>query len=473
LNVDWLSRLPAPVRTKLYFILQRAIGSKVSSRWHELQSWTRFSSGELSRAVEASLGRLLSSAVAESAYYRKLGLKKDKGESAEHYLKRFPILTREQVSRCFGELVIDRLRGEISSTESVAQKRYDWLTVKTGGTTGIPTTVVHDAHFRDWGRATRLLSQQLCGFPLGIRYFRLWGSEQDLLQQHEKVDRRVLRNLLGEVPLNAFRAKEKELKHHLALIKDHPEIRHMMAYVDAAVILAMFVEDHGLPKPKLNSIMACAGTVTQQSREILQRTFQAEVFDKYGSRECADIACECRNHDGLHVYSPNVFVELVDDAGHSSPPGKTGRVLITLLNNFSFPMIRYEIGDLAVWAEPDAKPCSCGLNFPRLRSLQGRKDDMLTTEEGTFLTPVFIRHFVGVSLNRQLIREWQFEQTARGKFVFRYVPLRSDGLQHNLDELDAGFKTALGASSQIDFQQVSEIPPTPTGKTAWIVNRLR
>jgi phenylacetate-CoA ligase len=244
----------------------------------------------------------------------------------------------------------------------------------------------------------------------------------------------------------------------------------MMAYVDAAVSLATFIEDRGLPCPKLDTIMACAGTVTQEWREILQRVFGAEVFDKYGSRECADIACECAAHAGLHIYSPNVFVEVVDQHGKTCVPGEPGRILVTLLTNLGFPMIRYQIGDMGIWAESAA--CPCGLPFPRLQSVQGREDDMLTTMDGTLLSSVFIRHFVGVSLNRQLIREWQFEQTARNEFVFRYVPLIREGLEKNLEQLRESFGKALGAEANVQMAEVAEIAPSPTGKTLWIVNRL-
>lgn len=471
MNVDWLFHLPAPARMALYFGLQRAIGSRVLSKWREFKNWTRFSPGTLERVVEQRLSNLLNNATRQSAYYRKLGLVRGSNESSQQFLRRFPILTRESIREFFPELVIDSLRNVIASPASVSAKRYDWLVVKTGGTTGTPTSVIHDREFRDWGRTTRLFAQHLCGFPLGTRYFRLWGSEQDLMQQHEKLDRSVLRSLLGEIPMNAFRAREVELSQHLQTIQSHLQIHHLMAYVDAAVSLATFIEDRHLPQPRFKTIMACAGTVTDEWRKILQRSFQAEVFDKYGSRECSDIACECASHAGLHVFSPNVYVEVVDENEKECPPGKLGRILVTLLNNQSFPMIRYEIGDLGIWSE--LGPCSCGLAFPRLKNLEGRQDDMLTTEDGTLLSSVFIRHFVGVSLNRQLIREWQFEQTGERVFIFRYIPLKREGLDENLQQLDSSFKKALGASVKIQMQSVAEIPPSPTGKTLWIVNRCK
>ena len=129
-----------------------------------------------------------------------------------------------------------------------------------------------------------------------------------------------------------------------------------------------------------------------------------------------------------------------------SPPGETGRVLVTLLNNLSFPMIRYEIGDLGKWAP--ARHCPCGSPFPLIESLQGRQDDMLTTEDGTRQSSVFVRHFVGVSLNRQLIREWQLEQTSATAFVFRFRPERPEGLEENLGRLRESFRLVFGRSTE-------------------------
>jgi phenylacetate-CoA ligase len=146
-------------------------------------------------------------------------------------------------------------------------------------------------------------------------------------------------------------------------------------------------------------------------------------------------------------------------------------VLVTLLHNRSFPMVRYDIGDVAAWAEPAS--CPCGLPFPRLEGLLGRQDDLLVTEDGTLQTSVFVRHFVGVSLNRQLIREWQLEQTGRTQFVFRYLPRRAEGLEQNLREIQRSFQLVFGPSASIEMKAVESIPPSATGKVRWVVNSFR
>jgi len=472
LNVDQLSSLPAPLRRFLYFGLQRAIGSRIGPVWREFLRWDQLEPAALDRAIDRRLEGILTFALQHSEYYRTLGIGPLRaGETAREALRRFPLLTRTAVREHFPRLVADQVRSEIRGPESVSPRRYDWLIVKTGGSTGIPTTVVHDRNARDWGRATRLYALRAAGFPLGTPYFRLWGSEQDLLQQQSSTQQRVLRALHAEVPLNAFRARESDLQQHCDTLRRHPHIRHLMAYVDAAAGLAEYLRDRRLTSPRLETIMACAGTVTAEYRELIESVFGAELFDKYGSRECCDLACECRQHQGLHVFSPNAFIEIVDEHGAVTPPGVPGRLLVTLLNNRGFPMIRYEIGDLAAAAPPGT--CPCGSPFPRIQQLCGRQDDLLTTEDGTAVTSVFIRHFVGVSLNRQLIREWQLEQRTRSDLVFRYIPLHREGLAENLAALRRSFASVFGPSPRFSFEEVDVIPPTPSGKTRWIVNRLR
>ena len=182
MSVEWLYHLPAPARRGLYFGLQRLVGSLIATVWREYLAWERLSPAELDARVEGKLRNTLGGALAHNAHYRELGLQPRPGETALEFLGRFPVLTREIIRARFASLVADPLRAAVTSPASVSRRRYDWLVVKTGGSTGQPTSVVHDAGGRDWGRATRLFAARLCGQPLGTRYFRLWGSEADLLK---------------------------------------------------------------------------------------------------------------------------------------------------------------------------------------------------------------------------------------------------------------------------------------------------
>ena len=63
------------------------------------------------------------------------------------------------------------------------------------------------------------------------------------------------------------------------------------------------------------------------------------------------------------------IVELLVD-GRPAEPGEVGEVVITDLNNFSVPLIRYRIGDLATAV--DGTPCPCGRDLSRIGRIEGR-----------------------------------------------------------------------------------------------------
>ena len=67
-----------------------------------------------------------------------------------------------------------------------------------------------------------------------------WTAFAPLRFADELFHLRVQRSLLGEIPLNAFRAKEADLRRHHQTLLAHPQITSMMAYVDASVGLAQF-----------------------------------------------------------------------------------------------------------------------------------------------------------------------------------------------------------------------------------------
>ena len=55
---------------------------------------------------------------------------------------------------------------------------------------------------------------------------------------------------------------------------------------------------------------------------------------------------ECGAHDGHHVIAESYIVEILKN-GVPAKPGEIGEVVITDLNNYCMPMIRYRVGDLA------------------------------------------------------------------------------------------------------------------------------
>jgi len=444
-----------------YFASQRLLGSKIQEYFREFQSLERAQQREVTDLQEKRLDSLLRYASSEIPFYRdRVGHKPT--------LQDFPILTKDKIREHFSKLMTDDLRREYNGERRKAA--YGWTTVKTGGSTGIPTTVIHDREYRDRGRAGRVYSRSLCGFPLGIPYFRLWGSMKEVNQAREGWKNRAQTYLNGEIWLNAFRMEERDLAKYISVINSHKAV-HMMAYVDAAAQLARFVNAQGLRIKPLVSIMACAGTLTVEVRQLLAEAFHARVHNQYGSRDCAGIACECELGQ-LHYYAHNLFLEVVDEAGNPLPSGQLGRLLVTLLGNRSFSLIRYDIGDVAAL---EAGECPCRRPFPLLKTVEGRQTEFLRSSEGGYVSPVYIRHLIGVVHNPGMVRRFQLVQSTPTHFELS-IELepgssheRSKELEHLLHR---DLQVVLGRSANIRILHVPEIPCADSGKFLYTINRI-
>ncbi len=448
-------------RKPAFLFAHDLIGSGLRGHYREFLAAEHWPAARLSELHDQRLAALLRHAVKDVPFYR------DRARAPE--LSAFPILRKEDVHAHFEELMEPSLLAEYRGEKK--KERYSWVEVKTGGSTGKPTVVIHDRDFRDWGRAGRLYSQHLCGFPLGTPFFMLWGSMRDINESKDSVTKRVLNTLLHVHPLNAFLMDDTRM-HDYARQINGSSIGHLMAYVDAAYQLARFLEKSGVKMRPIESVMACAGTVTGDHRAILSRVFGARVHNKYGSRECADMACECAA-GGFHIYTSGVHLEIVDDAGQPVPAGITGRILVTLLQNRRFPVIRYEIGDIGGLS---TKPCPCGSPLPLLERVEGRISEVITKANGAYLTPSYIVHLVGVVHNPGAVTRFQFVQTGAAEYTLS-IALDAEFSDDEFGRLTVALRrdleAVLGPGTQLGISRVTDIPPSESGKFLYVRNLHR
>jgi len=131
----------------------------------------------------------------------------------------------------------------------------------------------------------------------------------------------------------------------------------------------------GLLKIAPKKFCSVAETLTPAVRELARSTWGALVLDDYGTTEACLLGVECAWAEGLHVPEDRVIVEVVDANNRAVPPGVCGdKILLTNLFNYTVPLIRYEISDLATVAEG---LCPCGRTHRRLASIHGRQEDVL------------------------------------------------------------------------------------------------
>jgi len=161
------------------------------------------------------------------------------------------------------------------------------------------------------------------------------------------------------------------------LVSDRPG--YLLSHPSVIAGLASYCLDHGVTLPELKEVRTMGETPDEALRELCQRAWSVPLTDMYTCQEAGYLALQCPEHPHYHVQSENVLLEVVDDKGRPCAPGEIGRVLVTCLNNFATPLIRYEIGD---YAEVGG-PCSCGRGLPVLKRIMGRYRNLLVLPDGT------------------------------------------------------------------------------------------
>ena len=106
------------------------------------------------------------------------------------------------------------------------------------------------------------------------------------------------------------------------------------------------------------------------------------ISANYSSEETGPIAFECSEYSGqYHVAISNVIVE-TDDSLTTEVDGETlSRVLVTVLNSYATPFIRYDIGDFAKLSHS----CKCGHDGPTLSHIYGRAKRFIHLPDGRYI----------------------------------------------------------------------------------------
>jgi len=143
-------------------------------------------------------------------------------------------------------------------------------------------------------------------------------------------------------------------------------------------------------------------------------------------------------------------------------------VVVTQLDNAAMPLVRYEVGDVAVAAPADAR-CPCGRTLPLLERVEGRLADLVATPDGAYLVPHF---FVVLFKNLHQVHRYQVVQDRPDALRFRLVA--KPGADR--PGIEAAVSRQLAAATrrtlQSEFEWVEEIPLAGAGKRRLVISRL-
>lgn len=250
----------------------------------------------------------------------------------------------------------------------------------------------------------------------------------------------------------------RELEEKKGLIYSHlcKESIILEGFASYLLFLARLVEKEHIPS-KIRFVISSSEFLSVEHRSFIEKVFQAPVFNCYSSRETGYIATECEYHDGFHVHSENIFLEILDDRGDSVAPGETGHIAITTFDNLVMPLIRYQLGDVGNFI---LEPCRCGRTLPRIKFL-GRNLGWIVLPDGRI---IHLFEFARPLTSRyKYVLQYQIVQEATNSITVYIVPTGIFS-QNIKSQIFRELKALTGNGVSIVIKETDFILPTSGGK---------
>ncbi len=141
-------------------------------------------------------------------------------------------------------------------------------------------------------------------------------------------------------------------------------------------------DELGVPLPSLKKALVSGEAFLPAARAALASR-GINGYQAYATADAGSIAYETEAREGL-VVDEGVLLELVrPGTGDPVAPGEVGEVVVTLLFNTDYPLLRFGTGDLSAFL-PGASPC--GRTNARIKGWMGRADQT-TKVKGLFVHP--------------------------------------------------------------------------------------
>jgi phenylacetate-CoA ligase len=355
---------------------------------------------------------------------------------------KIPILTRETIRENFNSIKVKNVESK-------------WFFVQsTGGSTGVPVKV--------------LIDNRVPIKAVAWRMRRWWGCQP--WDNGAFVSRKTHRALIlysyelwprRRIFLNASMMTETDMSRFARCFNLFgPSF--LRGYVGALFEFAEFLLRKGISIKSPKAVYAAAAPLSQGQRRVIESAFCSPVYSQYGTNEVPLLASECKEQDGLHIFSDIRYMEFLKDNETQARPGETGDIVITDLENRVFPIIRYKIGDKGSCR---STCCSCGVRLPLMENVIGRINDTVRLPGGEVmfgLSAIFDQWPLAV-------RNFQIYQHSNGNITLKCVPGSMCDAISVIKTVGRMLQKKVGTSVTVQVEIVEKISHD-RGKTRYIIS---
>lgn len=329
----------------------------------------------------------------------------------------------------------------------------------TGGSTGAPLKFYQDRNYWNQRNLSVYYFDRWGGWNFGEPQLIIWGAPADMntgSQWKQKINR-YWRN---QYWLDGFHLTESEM-HSTYEKMQQWRPKTILAYSSSLYQFAKYLNENNLnPNWDLQGIITSAEMLYPHYRSLAESVFGTEVYNRYGGREVGLIAMECAE-GRMHINCRDLFLEIDSPDPYNIP----GDILITQLNNWTMPFIRYRIGDIGFLSNAI---CPCGNQLPILAELLGRSTATFRTKDGALVHGgYFTQQFYDIDG----VTQFQLIQQTYEKCKMKLV-INEKWTERTGSEIIQKIQEKLGTDVYVDVEYVDDIPLSNSGKREYTISRL-
>ena len=366
------------------------------------------------------------------------GIKINLNKKADEIIKSFPILTKDDLRSNPKSL-------QINNNQHVSR-------IYSSGSTGVSTWVSMNKSDLMSIQSLSIHLWELCGYKLG----------NPILQTGISPKRSRLKKMkdlfFGVHYVSAFTLSTDDLKKICSILSKNNKYT-LVGYPSSLNIIAEYIIENNI-NLKLKTVIGLGDKLFDHYKKNIQKAFGCKIHETYGSSEGFQIGFQA-DLDYMYLYTPQVYLELLDDNNNPVKEGEIGNVVVTRLENKHMPLIRYKLGDLVVMLPKEKYPPNRKFNFPLIEKVIGRNTDVVILPDNRKL---IVHSFTGIFEYIPEIKQFKIIQKNRKSMTVQFIPddnFTKEVLNNSKLKLQ---KIINNNNFKIYFEEVSLIEGKKSGK---------
>ena len=430
---------------------------RIAYHLSDLIRHTRWTKEKLLEYQNIRVRKIIKYAYENVPFYRKklrqLKLKPSEVKGVDDLYK-LPVVRRKELQENLGEAISEEF--DIRNLKKVS----------TTGSTGYPMSTFITQQEDAFRKAKLLRANTICGQRARDKWVII-TAPQHQAQKHR------LQSFLGvynPIPVSVFDTADAQIS---AIEKIKPDV--LDGYSSSIALLATKVDEKGIDTIRPRIIVGGAELIDGSERQFAERVFKAPFYDEYACVEFERLAWQCKEKTEYHIDADSVVMEFLDESGEKVAPGESGEIICTSLFNHAMPLLRYAVGDVGRISRKD--DCPCGIEFPQMKVVEGRKDSIVVLPGKRALSPLAIGDCMTVFAHIDHIRQYRMIQKKEDHIRF-LVELKDSKIGEDIieAELSSHLRRTLSIPESdvaIEVEFVSEIPVDATGKLRKVISELK